>query len=1501
MLRRTRLLLTFAPALFGLALGSCDSGVEVVLDDTADEEVDGSALTEAEEEEVTASFNSAACYCQRFLNVDLAGSKTDPQIGAFELGDLWSESSPLGTCTLGPGSPRSRFPTPSERLGGENPAVARTRNACAEAHAAVGADQGGSQTENGLCLAEVNYCIGQELRLKLGSLARAPSSAAVAAEIARQARDRLDRASLEWTASLRFFERFCPGTVGGGMTQAQVHQCVVLEADDQRLGSVLTARMATAVEASIELALDEVEIRASMADALSFSENTPSEIVQRTWSAGGSRFQAAEAVAGALSGSISSGGVYTSNAESDRSSWDHPFAGQLTVDDRARELLALMVQYAVPVSVASTTGARQPRPYAITATLPATATPTAIFNLLDHRIAAARFESIYAEDLNASDPASTRGQPLRELRPSAGSDFIHFADAGNALPAHESPLRALGFSPSDVQASTNLAFDLLTTTWIDWEASLQVTDLEGFDLYAIRTFGPRRRPILPLTTALARDNFHHADASGRVGRFGEITSLAMEREYYELDPSRIATIGAAGRMHLLRVHLRRALSTGSGTRDYFDRPVLTSIVGALDRAVGGSWTETNRLTVPSYVCPGSTPLVSTECRVTDGTDCRYCGTSPVWSTSPDLRWTVYYDRDDAHTRELFESGGTPVVARSAADVRCLLFGTAPGESGTACTSDAEPLALDASATGSVIGIKRQSYIIPYAEEYTGADDKERAWILWRSADGTRHTLVDLVHPATMSEVHAHAGVFGRAMSDLLAYDAAEPGLPELTALGVESRLVPPLENEITSDGDGLEDSWATYVSDALEASSLATELLTEARTEEIRLLREGREDEIDRESAELEATGTLAEICGTAAGPDGCPFPPSSSATLGELGLVPAPGPAPVLPTATGTTCAALTPEIVATGLRLDGSAEAWPGDLRNYLLPIIECVHWRARRDASAIVVHELPEPVRIALLDPNTVPEFTAYEGAQREMMLVLHAGLADIRESFRQIASEIGVAVAQVGVDGANMGTLTVADWRINACITAHVFNSLGSVVSGAGQTYDAVTYARDTHPDKQKWTGHLQAGSDAAQGSGRMVDGVQSATQISSCAGGNAQAASVASQATINVATTMSRLTSRAFEARDAVGSAVTASASLRAMVRASEMAIAERRVATSALAADTVEDSPAYLALSTVTRRRADAALRRARIATFVARRAMESRLGEDLRALAMPEAYVPPPSAWESTIHLLPWATERASTWDVFGAPLPPGPVWTNVAAESLEDHALHLYDFGRGYAFSRPFTAGEDTVVLDVLAAADDSGRGVGVRVLFFCSESDKADVVTWPPTEGLPCTDPQRVEIAFDLRVDGLYVRDRITQGNFNHRIQSFAVNLVGAGLIDCDRALNPRECLTGGYMRYDLTASGRTRLVSSSGDRRFYDYGTGRVVSGRALAAERFLGTPLSTVDRALIDPYRRVEFRGRPFEADYTLVIEGRPEMRWDRLEGAQLVMTYRHWSLPEEGL
>ena len=140
-------------------------------------------------------------------------------------------------------------------------------------------------------------------------------------------------------------------------------------------------------------------------------------------------------------------------------------------------------------------------------------------------------------------------------------------------------------------------------------------------------------------------------------------------------------------------------------------------------------------------------------------------------------------------------------------------------------------------------------------------------------------------------------------------------------------------------------------------------------------------------------------------------------------------------------------------------------------------------------------------------------------------------------------------------------------------------------------------------------------------------------------------------------------------------------------------------------------------------------------------------------------------------------------------------------------------------------------------------------------------------------------------------------VARGNYNYRHRGLAVNVVGTGIVDCSK-VEGSSCYGSGYLEYDLEHfAGNIPVLDYMNEATCFDFGIGRVRSGKALAAERYLTLPLGSADKGLVgeSPIMKTELVGRPLSGTYRLRIKDHPALVWQNVEDVQLMLDYRYWS------
>ncbi|MFO0685591.1 MAG: hypothetical protein U0234_26255 [Sandaracinus sp.] len=178
-------------------------------------------------------------------------------------------------------------------------------------------------------------------------------------------------------------------------------------------------------------------------------------------------------------------------------------------------------------------------------------------------------------------------------------------------------------------------------------------------------------------------------------------------------------------------------------------------------------------------------------------------------------------------------------------------------------------------------------------------------------------------------------------------------------------------------------------------------------------------------------------------------------------------------------------------------------------------------------------------------------------------------------------------------------------------------------------------------------------------------------------------------------------------------------------------------------------------------------------------------------------------------------------------------------------------------------------------------------------------------PAGYGTSCDPGQRAsrcyyEASFALGADAL---ERLTGrggggfagGNYNYRIETLGLNLVGTGIRDCSQSSTPSTCYASAGVSYSLLHTGQFPVRNARGEDYLAPLFPGRIESARALAAERYITNPVSSADEILSDQYGRVEFRGRPLGGLFTLRIWDDGGLVFSNVEDVQFVIGYRYWT------
>jgi hypothetical protein len=151
--------------------------------------------------------------------------------------------------------------------------------------------------------------------------------------------------------------------------------------------------------------------------------------------------------------------------------------------------------------------------------------------------------------------------------------------------------------------------------------------------------------------------------------------------------------------------------------------------------------------------------------------------------------------------------------------------------------------------------------------------------------------------------------------------------------------------------------------------------------------------------------------------------------------------------------------------------------------------------------------------------------------------------------------------------------------------------------------------------------------------------------------------------------------------------------------------------------------------------------------------------------------------------------------------------------------------------------------------------------------------------------------------MTLNGISISNLLATGNYNFRHIDVALNLVGTGVIDCSSDPTP-ACYANGSVQYTLDHNGENvGVLAFDGQYRPFNFGIATIDHGNALAAERYITTPVGSADQSLLQQpgILQVPFRGRPLDGVYTLKIYDSPALNFDQLQDIQIILNYHYWS------
>jgi hypothetical protein len=140
-------------------------------------------------------------------------------------------------------------------------------------------------------------------------------------------------------------------------------------------------------------------------------------------------------------------------------------------------------------------------------------------------------------------------------------------------------------------------------------------------------------------------------------------------------------------------------------------------------------------------------------------------------------------------------------------------------------------------------------------------------------------------------------------------------------------------------------------------------------------------------------------------------------------------------------------------------------------------------------------------------------------------------------------------------------------------------------------------------------------------------------------------------------------------------------------------------------------------------------------------------------------------------------------------------------------------------------------------------------------------------------------------------------LAQGNFNYRIRTVFLNVVGTDVIDCSYSETPETCAANQWLSFDLKQMGEVRIRNHSlqDSLRTFKIPTGLIQAGKAWVAEQVIGYPVSGTHLGMVNQMSKTALRGRPLDGVFELTIHETPEVVWGNVEDIQLVIGYHYWT------
>lgn len=1397
------------------------------------------ALLPGERVEVDAAFDDAACYCEALLfaeahaiPVDTAECMRDEDVDRYARNHANGDLVRFACTALSADAPQRTLPTLGALGGWE-------LNGCDARAVAIGSGSGGGefslQPLPGFCRADLNYCLAQQMRLKVDSLVRAPSNRAVGDAIRAKVRDRFQRAGVEYASTLAYLGENCGTTIPVPPTcvreSGECYECVRLSTTDY--GNVALQRMSDSVSQLSDVLAHEARSRMAVADQITPGGVPDTGYASTVWGGPSARIDAAATISGrgAITAGVRQG--------------DAPFAARVTRDSRASEVVGLLAHYEVPAPII-TFG-----PFGGWGAVPA-GWANAVYNYLDAKILA------------------SQGLGPEPAVPTTLAAFLATLPTSPSV----SPLRTrLSLTVEDIREGNDLAADLATTMDLDYTVTP----------WAAVSTGPGSPPVTLYTLALNNDVvgqrppmfLQAAMTRGGVGVPPQPDPAAAPvpqsvcraptldiANWYDFDSRQLDAVGASGAVQILRYHLLRIRTLREPRGAEFPPPPAWASEPAVDSALQ---------VATGYVGPNWTDW-RTELTLTP-TGVRTDGIWTFWgSTVP--------------------AGATPVYATTLANALCLPRGRTPG-TGAPCTA---PDTLDNLGALTLYDTDGHVYRIRRITRFTAP---LYIFWRRGAAGAYEYELVDVAFPTRAGDVHAFDGTFGDLFAHIMAKSADAPAVPAFNSLDLPSGLIPPLEHPLLDETVHFEESLNFYLSYATEGATRAQGLLETARAHEIDIVQNDRATDAQFAAAALAQQEVVGEVCGADRTRADCAvtrvettlgdlgigrpgvMPPAPGGLVdcralnpvtlraGWLGVDHLDGPAVGAYLGGALECARWSTLVAVSRVRLkipvrvqyevlslgNGDFADVGGEVRQQFIALfraLDDLRISLRHLESTFHAAEVSIELAAAGVDWSTtsfLEDATCWVGGAIEGVGAIVGGAVLIATGGGAIIGA-GLVVGGVG----QLASLSRTCGEGDEEATRIAFGALRDAILAM----DQITVGQDEA---------RRLISSAASVDGRLNDLERRAQIARARRAVEERIASTSSAVSLPVWRALHGVETR--RARDAV-------------FRAQQLAFVARRAIEFRVAtemplmtvAEPFAPAPAswvndVFTLDTATTTASDGA-----------------------HVITTPEALDDHVTRLRDFAFGYPFARRFSEGQDaqivnlsVLAAsdPVAPGEL---PASTPLVDRMFFKCRCAEPLLRGGQFVTG----TLIECPGSPIGGGGGGLDPV--------PPPPGGPPCSGtLGGVEFAAYSFRVPDPLSG-YFGGRLAIGNFNYRVNRVSVNLVGSALVDCTRSLHLAECYSDASIQYSMRHEGAVTLENFEHEHTAFFMEPGVIEHARALAAERVLTNPLSSADRTLLTDYERSEWWGRPLIGVYTLIIHSRPEIVWSNLEDAQILLRYDYWTRQE---